>query len=51
VLLTVEADGHGAITSFDPCVLGAVVDYLHEGALPPKGSLCVQLGEAFPGME
>jgi pimeloyl-ACP methyl ester carboxylesterase len=50
-LLTFEADGHGAITSFDPCVLDAVVDYLREGVLPPKGSLCVQRGEAFPGME
>ncbi len=47
-LLTFDADGHGAVTSFDPCVLGAVVSYVHEGTLPPEGSVCVQQGEAFP---
>jgi pimeloyl-ACP methyl ester carboxylesterase len=47
-LLTFEADGHGAVTSFDPCVLDAVVSYVHDGTLPPEGSVCVQQGEAFP---
>ena len=47
-LLTFEADGHGAVTSFDPCVLDAVVSYVHEGTLPPEGAVCVQQGEAFP---
>jgi pimeloyl-ACP methyl ester carboxylesterase len=47
-LLTFEADGHGAVTSFDPCVLDAVIRYVHEGTLPPEGSVCVQQGEAFP---
>jgi hypothetical protein len=47
-LLTFEADGHGAVTSFDPCVLDALVRYVHEGTLPPQGAVCVQEGEAFP---
>jgi hypothetical protein len=47
-LLTFEADGHGAVTTFDPCVLDAVVAYVHEGILPPEGSVCLQQGEAFP---
>lgn len=47
-LLTFEADGHGAATTFDPCVLDAVVRYMSDGALPPEGSVCVQQGEAFP---
>jgi pimeloyl-ACP methyl ester carboxylesterase len=47
-LLTFEADGHGALTEFDPCVLDAVVGYVHEGTLPPQGAVCVQQGEAFP---
>ena len=47
-LLTFEADGHGAVTTFDPCVLDATVRYIHEGTLPPRGYVCVQQGEAFP---
>jgi hypothetical protein len=50
-LMTFQADGHGAITSFDPCVFNAVVSYVHEGTVPPKGALCVQQSEAFPGRE
>jgi len=47
-LLTFDADGHGAVSTFDPCVLGALVEYLNEGILPPKDSVCVQQGEPFP---
>lgn len=49
-LLTFEADGHGAVTSFDPCVLDALVGYVNEGTLPPEGAVCVQQGEAFPAI-
>jgi hypothetical protein len=47
-ILTFDADGHGAATTFDQCVLEAVVGYMYEGILPPEGSVCVQQGEAFP---
>ncbi len=47
-LLTFEADGHGAITTLDPCVLANVTTYLNDGLLPAKGSTCVQPGSPFP---
>jgi hypothetical protein len=42
-LLTFRGDGHTAITQFNPCVLGAVIPYLDELALPPKGASCDQV--------
>lgn len=50
-LLTFDADGHGAGTTFDPCVLQAIVGYIFEGTLPAKGAVCVQQGEPFPAEE
>lgn len=47
-LLTFDADGHGAATSFDPCVLQAVVGYVIAGVVPAEGAVCVQQGEPFP---
>jgi pimeloyl-ACP methyl ester carboxylesterase len=47
-LLTFDADGHQAATTFDPCVLDAIVRYVSDGTLPPAGSVCVQQGEPFP---
>ena len=39
-LLTFRGDGHDVLTSFDPCVVGAMLGYLEEGALPPPGTVC-----------
>jgi len=50
-LLTFDADGHGAGTTFDPCVLEAAVGYVVAGILPPRGAVCVQQGEPFPADE
>lgn len=47
-LLTYDADEHGAVPSFDPCVLEATVSYLNDGVLPAEGTVCVQQGEPFP---
>ena len=50
-LLTFDADGHGAATSFDPCVLQAVAGYVIAGVLPEEGAVCVQQGDPFPAPE
>jgi hypothetical protein len=42
-LLTFRGDGHTAITELNPCILGAVIPYLDELALPPKGASCDQV--------
>ncbi len=47
-LLTFDADGHFAVGALDPCVLGHAIAYLEDQVLPPKGTVCVQQGEAFP---
>jgi pimeloyl-ACP methyl ester carboxylesterase len=47
-LLTFDADGHFAVGALDPCVLGHAIAYLEDQMLPPKGTVCVQQGEAFP---
>ncbi|MEV5966145.1 alpha/beta hydrolase [Kribbella sp. NPDC051952] len=48
-LLTFESDGHNSITSGDPCLIGPVVTYLHDGkTLPPAGTVCVNHTEPFP---
>jgi hypothetical protein len=39
-LLTYEGDGHGAITSLNPCIVGHMLAYLEAGALPPEGTVC-----------
>ena len=39
-LLTFRGDGHDVLTSFDPCVTGAMLAYLEEGALPASGKFC-----------
>ena len=39
-LLTFRGDGHDALTSFNPCIVGAMLGYLEEGALPAPGSVC-----------
>ena len=46
-LLTLDGDGHGALTSFDRCVLGHTLAYLETLALPVVGTTCVQPGNAF----
>jgi hypothetical protein len=38
--LTFRGDGHDALTSFSPCIVGAMLGYLEEGALPAPGSAC-----------
>jgi hypothetical protein len=47
-LLTYQSDGHGALPSFDPCVLGPFVAYLYDGVLPPAGARCVDQRPRFP---
>ncbi len=47
-LLTLDGDGHGALTSFDRCVLGHALAYLETLALPAEGATCVQRRGAFP---
>ena len=46
-LLTLDGDGHGALTSFDRCVLGHTLAYLETLALPVVGTICVQRGDVF----
>jgi pimeloyl-ACP methyl ester carboxylesterase len=41
-LLTYDGDGHGAITSLNPCIVGHVLGYLEAGVLPPEGTTCEQ---------
>jgi pimeloyl-ACP methyl ester carboxylesterase len=41
-LLTYRADGHGAATSFNPCVLGAMLTYLDTATVPAAGASCTQ---------
>jgi pimeloyl-ACP methyl ester carboxylesterase len=50
-LLTFEGDGHGAASTFDICLVQAVVGYVVAGILPPQGAVCVQQGEPFPAEE
>ncbi len=47
-LLTLDGDGHGALTSFDGCVLGHAIAYLETLTLPAEGTTCVQQGDFFP---
>jgi pimeloyl-ACP methyl ester carboxylesterase len=47
-LLTYQGDGHGAIRTFDPCLLQPFVDYLNAGVLPPEGARCVDQRPRFP---
>jgi pimeloyl-ACP methyl ester carboxylesterase len=39
-LLTYDGDGHGAITTLNPCIVGNMLAYLEDGALPPEGTVC-----------
>jgi pimeloyl-ACP methyl ester carboxylesterase len=41
-LLTYKGDGHGVVTELNPCILGALVNYLDDLALPPRGASCKQ---------
>ena len=41
-LLTYKGDGHGVVTELNPCILGALVSYLEDRNLPPKGASCKQ---------
>lgn len=47
-LFTYQGDGHGALTSLDPCLLGPVLDYLTDGVVPPAGARCVDTSVPFP---
>lgn len=39
-LLTYDGDGHGSITSLNPCIVGSMLAYLEDGVLPPEGTVC-----------
>ena len=41
-LLTYRGDGHGVVTDFNACVFAAMVPYLEDLELPPKGASCDQ---------
>lgn len=45
-LLRFRGDGHGAVTQFNPCVLGALIPYVDELELPPPGASCDQAATA-----
>jgi pimeloyl-ACP methyl ester carboxylesterase len=47
-LLTYQADGHGALTSLDPCLWGPFVTYLNTLTLPAEGTTCIDPGPPFP---
>jgi pimeloyl-ACP methyl ester carboxylesterase len=47
-LLTYQADGHGALTSLDPCLWDSFVAYLNDGILPAEGTTCVDPTTPFP---
>jgi hypothetical protein len=49
--LTLYGDGHGAGTTFDPCVIGAMLGYVTAGILPEQGAVCVQQAAPFPAEE
>jgi pimeloyl-ACP methyl ester carboxylesterase len=49
-LLTYQADGHGALTSLDLCLLAPFVDYLNDLTLPPEGARCVDQRPRFPSV-
>ena len=42
-LLTYRADGHGAITDLNGCIIGWSLAYLEAGVLPPEGASCRQV--------
>jgi len=39
-MLTYDGDGHGSITTLNPCIVGTMLGYLEDGALPPEGTVC-----------
>jgi pimeloyl-ACP methyl ester carboxylesterase len=39
-LLTFRGDGHDALTSLNPCLVGNLLAYLEAGVLPPEGASC-----------
>jgi hypothetical protein len=39
-LLTFRGDGHAALTSFDPCIVGAVFSYVEDLKFPAPGAVC-----------
>jgi pimeloyl-ACP methyl ester carboxylesterase len=41
-LLTFRGDGHDVLTSFNPCVTGALLSYLEDQTLPAPGTTCVR---------
>ena len=46
-LVTWESDGHGAITSLDPCVTDIALAYLEDQVLPAAGATCEQQLDPF----
>lgn len=45
-LLTYRADGHVAVTSFNPCIVAAMLTYLDTVTLPAEGASCTQSAPA-----
>jgi pimeloyl-ACP methyl ester carboxylesterase len=47
-LLTFDAEGHGAVTQFNPCVTAAMLAYINDVTLPAPGTVCTQGVAPFP---
>jgi TAP-like protein len=39
-LVTARGNGHGTVTSLDPCLVGPVLAYLETGTPPAEGLTC-----------
>ncbi|MGW6278487.1 alpha/beta hydrolase [Kribbella sp. NPDC055071] len=50
-LLTFNSTGHGAVPSFNACVLDALTAYFDNLTLPPTGSTCIDDTEPFPAAQ
>jgi pimeloyl-ACP methyl ester carboxylesterase len=49
-LLTYEGDGHGSLTTLDPCLVLPFIDYINDLVLPPEGATCVDQRPRFPSV-
>jgi pimeloyl-ACP methyl ester carboxylesterase len=47
-LMTFESDGHGALVTLDPCLLGSFLTFVNDLTLPPEGTTCVDQRPHFP---
>ncbi|KAH7068442.1 TAP-like protein-domain-containing protein [Auriculariales sp. MPI-PUGE-AT-0066] len=48
VVLTQDSIGHASISAVSPCTFHHIIQYLHEGTLPPEGTVCNIVTSIFP---